>query len=205
MGRQPAQSSVEHAGAPARPWLGHGCLGPLYSGGTTRPARSSATAARLPSCETGSMPSTAPPANFASWRPSRAVTSCGTTWRDRTCRTSTSTPVRRSSHGQVPRAASVEDAEQVHSLAPRKAGPARVRLGTGVDRAGRRSPVGLDRGAGRNPAVIVSQPYHLDDEDLAALANDPDLVVEVDDDGGWYGARTIWVAIWRADQRPTAS
>ncbi len=63
-----------------------------------------------------------------------------------------------------------------------------------------------NRGPGRNPAVIVSQPYHLYDEDLAELAelaNDPDLVVEIDEDGGWYGARTIWVAIWRADQYPT--
>ena len=63
-----------------------------------------------------------------------------------------------------------------------------------------------NRGPGRSPAVIVSQPYHLYDEnlaELAELAKEPDLVVEVDEDGGWYGARTIWVAIWRTDQHST--
>lgn len=62
-----------------------------------------------------------------------------------------------------------------------------------------------NRGPGRNPAVIVSQPYHLYDEDLAELgelAKDPDLVVEIDEDGGWYGMGSLWVAVWRADQYP---
>jgi hypothetical protein len=65
-----------------------------------------------------------------------------------------------------------------------------------------------NHGPGANPAVLVSQPYHLADEDraeLAELAKNPDLVVEIDEDGGWYGARTIWVAIWRADQHPTST
>lgn len=63
-----------------------------------------------------------------------------------------------------------------------------------------------NRGPGRNPAVIVSQPYHLNDKELAELAElakDPDLVVEIDEDGGWYGAGTTWVALWRANQYPT--
>lgn len=62
-----------------------------------------------------------------------------------------------------------------------------------------------NRGPGRSPAVVVSQPYHLDRADRAALdrlAMEPDLVVEVDDDGGWYGMGTIWVAIWNAGRHP---
>jgi hypothetical protein len=60
-----------------------------------------------------------------------------------------------------------------------------------------------NHGPGANPAVLVSQPYGLSDEDraaLAVLAKEPDLVVEIDEDGGWYGMRTSWVAIWRADR-----
>jgi hypothetical protein len=65
-----------------------------------------------------------------------------------------------------------------------------------------------NRGAGRSPAVIVSQPYGLTDEDrtaLGALDRDPDLVVEVDDEGGWYGFNTTFVGIWRADRHPAST
>lgn len=65
-----------------------------------------------------------------------------------------------------------------------------------------------NRGPGRTPAVLVSQPYGLFDEDLAELtelAKEPDLVVEVDESGGWYGAGTTWVAIWNAARHPSAS
>jgi len=52
------------------------------------------------------------------------------------------------------------------------------------------------------PAVIVSQPYHLDENELrnlGALANE-DLRVDVHGDG-WYGHGTVCVEIWAADQR----
>lgn len=62
-----------------------------------------------------------------------------------------------------------------------------------------------NRGAGRNPAVLVSQPYHLDDEarrQLADIDNSPGLRVEIVEGGGWYGAGTIFVTIWRTDDTP---
>ena len=65
-----------------------------------------------------------------------------------------------------------------------------------------------NHGPGANPAVLVSQPYGLSVENraaLAELAKEPDLVVEIDENGGWYGMRTTWVAIWRADQYPGAA
>jgi len=62
-----------------------------------------------------------------------------------------------------------------------------------------------NQGAGRNPAVLVSQPYGLDDEShelLAQINTSPDLTVEINEQGGWYGHGTVFVAIWRADRRP---
>lgn len=51
------------------------------------------------------------------------------------------------------------------------------------------------------PAVIVSQPYQLGkdgQQELAKLAEDPDLYVEVQPES-WYGHGTIFIGIYRRD------
>ncbi|MDI6912211.1 hypothetical protein [Nocardioides sp.] len=52
------------------------------------------------------------------------------------------------------------------------------------------------------PAVIVAQPYHLDDVDyahLGVIAADPAVRLEALPPGrSWYGARTYFLAVWRA-------
>jgi hypothetical protein len=63
-----------------------------------------------------------------------------------------------------------------------------------------------NRGAGRNPAVLVSQPYGLDEQarrQLADIDSQPGLRVEIDEAGGWYGAGTTFVAIWRTEGSAT--
>lgn len=53
---------------------------------------------------------------------------------------------------------------------------------------------------GRQSAVLVAQPYYLNDGDrdaLNLLGSTPGLSVEIDDAGGWYGKGTTWVGIWR--------
>jgi hypothetical protein len=63
-----------------------------------------------------------------------------------------------------------------------------------------------NQGAGKNPAVLVSQPYKLDAGSRARLAEinrSSGLRVEIENTGGWYGYDTVFVAIWRTDPRPT--
>src|SRR5699024_2715250 len=53
---------------------------------------------------------------------------------------------------------------------------------------------------GGKPAALVAQPYGVNDRDrraLTALGTKRGLRVEIDDAGGWYGAGTTWIAIWR--------
>lgn len=60
-----------------------------------------------------------------------------------------------------------------------------------------------NQGPGRNPVVIVTQPYGLRDEDRLVLAEidaRPEFQVEIDDNGGWYQTNTTWVAVWSADR-----
>jgi len=63
-----------------------------------------------------------------------------------------------------------------------------------------------NRGSGKNSAVLVSQPYTLDLHSRARLAElnaSPDLKVDIDDAGGWYGHGTVFVAIWRVNLHGT--
>lgn len=65
-----------------------------------------------------------------------------------------------------------------------------------------------NRGPGRSPAVLVSQPYHLDTNDIAALGEidkSPEFIVEIDEAGGWYLHGTTFVTIWNAARHPSVS
>jgi len=65
-----------------------------------------------------------------------------------------------------------------------------------------------NRGPGRSPAVLVSQPYHLDSDDVAGLLEideSPEFTVEIDEAGGWYLHGSIFVTIWNAERHPSVS
>lgn len=61
---------------------------------------------------------------------------------------------------------------------------------------------------GKTPALILNQPYghaRRARAEIEALAEADDLRVEFDEAGGWYGNRTIFVAVWRADSYAIAT
>lgn len=52
------------------------------------------------------------------------------------------------------------------------------------------------------PAVLVAQPYVLEDDDkadLVGLAGEPSIRVEAEQTGSWYGHGTWFVGLWRAE------
>ena len=58
---------------------------------------------------------------------------------------------------------------------------------------------GWNRGKGRNPAVLVSQPYGISAEGKSALhvlGEEPGIRVEVKD-SGWYGYGTNFIGVWK--------